>query len=260
MKRFAYRINGLAGEVFIDLNQEVKELAIFCFGFPGNIGKNVIVEYFVSQDYAVFVHQYSGTYDSDGLYHLESSIDSIVLLSKIINNGNLRDIKNNKVIPLNSAPLTTLTAHSFGCLIGGRAATKVESISKIVLFAPILGYGKNPTDYAVLEDGIFQLEYVKRARPHTFRFGKLNTWSNLFNGKLNSWNVDKTYEKKIISIVGSEDDNFNIKDLENNYDNIIKSVFKLDFKSDLIIVDGAGHSEVDFLTDEVKLKIREFLK
>lgn len=260
MKRYAYRCNGIAGEVFINPKEEVERIAIFCFGFPGNTGVNPTVSMLVSLGYAVFVHQYSGTYDSDGEFEIPLAIDSIVDLSKLINDGGIKDIKKHALIPLNNKKVTLLAGHSFGCFIGGRAATKISSLKNVILLAPILGYGSDPVNYAVLEDGIYQLEYVVRARPFTFRFGNLTYWQEMFNGKHNSWKDSTIALENIISIVGDNDSDFDLEMLEKNYDEIVGSVFTNYNKSSLHVVKNAGHSDSDLITPKIVEKIIGIIK
>jgi hypothetical protein len=257
MKRYAYRTEGLAGEVFLNPVTDKYKLAIFCFGFPGTIGNNPIVSLLVDLDYAVFVHQYSGTYDSDGGHSVETAIQSIIDLAKLVNNGCLRDIKNNNVIPLGDSPrVSLLAAHSFGCFLGARAASRIESIRDLLLFAPILGYGRAPIDYGVREDGLFQLEYVRRARPHTYRLTELPDWRAMFEGNRNVWTPAADTTNRVVSIVGGRDGDFDVEVLRQNYREVIRSILGEVSSAELRVVGNAGHGDTDLVTEDIASALR----
>jgi hypothetical protein len=252
-KRYAYRCDGLAGEVFLDPTRSPNSVAIFCFGFPGTIGPNPIVNLLAASGYAVVVHQYAGTYDSDGYFTPQASVDSITTIAHRLAEGNFTDIKKGNPIPIGDYPQTKLiVGHSFGCFLGGRAATQIRGVEAVLLLAPILGYGHVPFEYGVLEDGIAQLEYVRRARPHTYRFSDLDDWRALFRGERNSWSPRQINAKRVLAVVGDADPDFNVRLIVPAFPAILTSLYGRTVQGSISVVPGAGHSVDDLLTDEVK--------
>jgi len=257
VKRYSYRQGGLAGEVFLDPDRVPETVALFCFGFPGNMGANATVQFLVSLGHAVVVHQYSGTYDSDGVFAPDSAISSVVELAQHVATGNFNEVKKGKRIPLGEHPTVKILAgHSFGCFLGGRAATRIRSVETVLLLAPILGYGHSPVNYGVLEDGIAQLEYVQRARPHTYRFGDLDAWRLLFRGERNIWDNAGTPSKRLLAVVGQNDPDFDSHIIVSEFPAIARSVFGSASIPSIQSVSEAGHGDSELLTDEVREWIR----
>ena len=261
MKRYAYRQDGLAGEIFLDPTHSNPPVALFCFGFPGNIGLNPTIDFLLASGYAVIVPQYPGTYDSDGYYTIDSSIQSIITIANRITHPDFTDIKNNRPIPLGKNPrVTLLSAHSFGCFIGSRAASQIKSIDKVLLLAPILGYGSSPVEYCVLENGIAQLEYVQRARPHTFRFAGIEEWQALFRGERNDWPAATVCHRRILGVVGNADSDFAVEPLSDKFPSISKSILGSGAKASLSVVRKAGHGDAELLTESIRKWIRRELR
>lgn len=251
MKRYAYRQNGLSGEVFLEPTATDPKVALFCFGFPGNMGANPTVEFLVDMGYAVMVHQYSGTYDSEGDFTVASSIQSTVAIANRVAAGAFTEIKTGKEILLGRAPRVSLIAgHSFGCFIGGRAATKIPSVSTVLLLAPVLGCGHGPIDYGVLEDGIAQLDYVRRARPYTYRFGDVEGWQSLFKGERDQWDPTGSEVTRALGIVGGRDTDLQATLLANTFQSIVSSVLGSRVTASIRVVNSAGHGDGELLDEE----------
>ena len=141
-----------------------------------------------------------------------------------------------------------LIAHSFGCYIAAKAARQISDIRVLGLFAPILGYASRNPDFGVREDGLKQLEYVIRARPHTYRFGPIFDWEKVFTGY--DLVVDEKRKKpieRILCVVGDKDDDFDFNVLNKNINEILKLSCGnyLDLK--FHIVKDAGHSKEDLV-------------
>lgn len=249
MPKYKYRIKGLSGEIFLPKESEHYKVAVFCNGFPGSIGEHIIIKELMELGFAVIQPQYPGVYDSDGSFTVESAVSSIESISKLVDMNGFVDIKKGKKIRL-PVSISLLAGHSFGCLIAARAANILNNVLAMALFAPILGYATKPYDFGVREDGIFQLEYILKSRPHTYRLSDIDGWRKLFKGDLGKKIIGRDEPiNRVLGIVGSDDSDFDVEVLQKNFDKCLNLVCDKVNKTKLYIVSSVGHGKEELMSN-----------
>lgn len=247
IKSLKSRVEGIALEIF--LPEAPLFSVIYCNGFPGSTGSNELIEYLNAQRVCVIFPQYPGVYDSDGLFTVASASNSIVQVAKFVSEKRLTNIKNDRTI--DGIPrVTSIFSHSFGSVIANRACGLIEDLRSVVMLAPIISYQRVPVDYGVREDGLNQLDYVKRSRPYTYRFGSTDDWERLFSGESLDLPEDRYYPKIILGIVGKKDSEFDIPVLMECFQNIIPFQHQT-AECRLILVEDASHARQQMLESQI---------
>lgn len=252
MKKFRFIDDGLAGDIFYpesDSGITVRTAGLFLYGFPAFVGPNSITKALVSSGILAVQPHYFGTYDSGGLHSPISIVDTCRATQTLFDKGYVTQSKDSKPYKLPES-LEVCVAHSFGCMIALRAVQYLTSLKLLVLMAPAVHYNRTNPNFGLNEDGMDQLESVKRSHPHTYRLAPSTEWEDLLTGKdpLPSFIQQHPTLQEVVAVVGEKDKYFDVSALEKSLPIIIKAYCGNETKLSFKIIPGIGHSS-DGLTD-----------
>lgn len=257
MKKVAFRMDGISGEMYSASANGTKPICLYLSGLPGSTGRNAGTFFFANKGFAVLQPQYMGTYDSDGAFTPSNTFDSVRKLNEIVNRGVIVDVKNNREIEMASA-ISVVFAHSFGCYVALRTLGSLPQVILTVLFAPTIGFGQR---YGSFADPIVQIDYLKRGRPYTYRLGPRDEWQEHFQKDLTAKARDNRligkHNSQILAIVGGNDKNFDPRYISE----LIKEDGIKDGRrvADCLIVENGDHDIESLLTPSVERHIMNLL-
>ncbi len=251
MQRARFINSGITSDVYFPPTDVTpSETGLYTYGFPGSIGVNAVTD-FLHQDRGQVVVQphYAGTYDSAGHFSPVAAIESITTVGIAVAESKAVNIKNNEPLSIPST-LTTLVGHSFGCFAALRAASSLSSLRTLLLLGPAISFGDGPLSCGVQEDGAWQIAYVRRSRPFTYRLAPEDTWLSMFRGDFDEPGdpAGSSSIQRVIGVVGTDDKYFDLKLLEERFEQIVRLYVGSNPKAELLMVEGADHSTASLLT------------
>jgi len=259
MARFRNITKGIMCENYIyDKAQLPIGSCIFLSGFPATPGENSLITSLVKKNIHVCNPQYPGTYDSDGHFNLESCIKSVEKINKATQADHIRNLKNSKIMTLPNH-FHYMVGYSFGAFIALNSLQFFSSLKTLFLVSPVLSYGPSLESCGYSETYDF-IEYVKKTRPHTYRFDNFDTWKGLYNGVYNlTPSVKNTSLENVICIIGEEDD-FDLEKFAENHEKIITRFTANKINVKLIRVANGSHSINSLLNTEVMTEILNYIE
>ena len=114
-----------------------RKFALFLPGFPKYPGISKFTEVFLELGYDVLVPMYSGTFDSDGSFSIENSVEDAVLWHTYLQAGAFFVSPEEKE-SINVSEII-LFSSSFGSLVAGLVLKKytLDSVNKCVFVSPL---------------------------------------------------------------------------------------------------------------------------
>lgn len=144
-------------------------------GLPGRPDGTPAVRALVDMGFGVVQPQYLGTYDSEGPFDPRESWRTISVVSELMRNGEL------SVGGESSRAHVGTVAHSFGTHVITRAILEgVEVGHRLVLFAPMLGFGRNVETSGIRVDLRQHARDIAHLMPYTYRLSDPNILRNFF--------------------------------------------------------------------------------
>lgn len=212
MKRARFISEGLAADVYSDGEFErTSEAGIYVYGFPGSTGPNPLTRFFTVRGVTMVQPHYFGTYDSAGLFSPGSAITSIDQVADVLSRGGTEDVKAHAPLDL-PRNVTTLVGHSFGAFAALRAAKHISTLNTLILMGPAITFGKGTLGCGVHEDGEWQVSYVRRSRPYTYRLSSDDEWFAMYRGDHNPPKDPEETSRlaRVVGLVGSQDKYFEL--------------------------------------------------
>jgi hypothetical protein len=251
MQRARFINSGITSDVYFPPTDVTpSETGLYTYGFPGSIGVNAVTDFLLQdRDQVVVQPHYAGTYDSAGFFSPVVAIESITTVGIAVAESKAVNIKNNESL-LIPPTLTTLVGHSFGCFAALHAAPSLSSLRTLLLLGPAISFGEGPLGCGVKEDGAWQIAYVRRSRPFTYRLAPEDTWLSMYCGDLNepSDPASSSSIQRVVGMVGTDDKYFNLKLLEERFEQIVRLYVGSDPRVELLMVEGADHAAASLLT------------
>jgi pimeloyl-ACP methyl ester carboxylesterase len=248
MKKFRFsEDSGLAGDVYYPTPQSglaPREAGMFVYGFPSFVGPNEVTSAFLRIGLLAFQPHYFGTYDSAGIHSPITFLDTCRASQEAFDRGYVRQSKDGKPFPLPPS-LTVCVGHSFGCLIALRSSKVLTGIKVLVLLGPALHYRKG---FGLDENGLENLEYVRKSHPFTYRLASAQDWETVLTGKdALPENPSHPTLQKVIAIVGERDKYFDIPALRAGLPTLVRAYCGPKADASLIVVPKVGHPLVEML-------------
>lgn len=251
MARFRIRQDGLAAHVYDNdvLNQD-KPIAIFCPGLPYEAREEAVTHELVRRGWQVLQIQYLGTYDSDGDFTPESSIQTVAKARTLLGSGSFIDHKSGDRFSF-SVHRPVIIGHSFGAWVALRSLENESAPASCCVFAPFLGFGNSRPDNGVKCELDRHVSYMAAAMPHTIRFRDTALWNDFFTSANDTeWiYTDVPAGSHVLLIVGEDDQSFDLKRLQEKT-TLIRS--KSAFSLELLVATQSGHSPEEMFDKEAE--------
>jgi alpha-beta hydrolase superfamily lysophospholipase len=220
--------------------KKTKGTILFLPGFPKYPSQSEFITFFNKEEYNVLVVLYSGTFDSDGKFSIENSVQDVnfwydFLGKEIIQYGptKTQKIKHKRIIMFST---------SFGGLIAGLALKKYvfSKIKKCIFVSPLwdmVAYKDNKLNLKIADE---TSKIMSFAYPFSYRFENKKHFFEQIKGLIPITSMDKQFvdqQKNYIVFCGREDKvtpPMMSKALISNYKN-----------SKLYILNGGHSSKID---------------
>jgi hypothetical protein len=254
MERSRIYSKGIISDLYF--NAEINEKScIYFYGFPATIGNNSLTHELVKRNITVLQPHYPGTYDSDGDFTPQNSIEMVNSISQTISKNEFVDVKKNKNVCL--PKIKYAVADSFGCFIALKSLVFLPNLEKLILFSPAITYGLTDTPSGFIESGPDFLNYVRRSRPFTYRLGSIDSWLEFYSGKLNYklHDIKNSNLKEVIGVVGKNDASFDMDVLKLNFSKIVINNTNSSVSTRLIFVNNGKHSINSLINDDVDAEL-----
>lgn len=247
--------SGICCEV-MSPKQSLMETAMVLLGFPATIGESALTNFLQELGFVVVQPQYPGTYDSSGVFTPDSATSSVTDVVRGLGRGFVTNLKrlDKQAIP---ALTSVCVGYSFGAHIALHALAGLPDVRHLVLLAPAVTYGDSATGFDS-EDLSF-MEYVSRSRPHTYRLGNMDRWSELFSGRRNGFpSASGGNLQSVHAFVGDLDGSIVASRLAVGLPQVMESIAP-GVETTVHVVEGAGHSSSQLLNADTRTRIRELI-
>lgn len=207
MSRFRFIEKGLCCDVYYNKKKNINKCALFLYGFPATIGSNNLTELLVDKGYTVLHPHYYGTYDSIGDFTPQSSFETVKIITDIVSNSLVRNLKSNSVYKLPDK-ISICIGYSFGAYVLRHTVQYLKDLEQVFLVSPVMS--NNPSNKLcwVNENGQEHLNYVMRTRPFTYRIKDKAAWMKYYVNDMfvdNNPNVNNNI-KNVLWFYGKNDD------------------------------------------------------
>lgn len=239
----------------VEPHGDSKGNALILLGMPATIGETAITATLTSHGWTTLQPHYHGTYDSGGLFSPASAADTVRSVTRAVEAGEVIDVKSNQT--RNIAPAVSLVVgYSFGAHVAFRTLAEFNDLKAVLLLSPAIAYGDGSTGFS--SEGVDFLDYLSRSRPYTYRLADKSEWQRFYSGLDNSFpaKADSTAEPiTIMAYVGSKDESIDADRLAVGLTALVADVLGVGTTCSVKVVQGAGHSSGDLLTDQIRSEI-----
>jgi hypothetical protein len=255
-KKFRFRANELAGDVFYSPGTSPRASGLFLYGLPAFVGQNEVTYAMVESGLVAFQPHYFGTYDSGSDYSPRSAIRTCIESQAIIGSGSVMPVGKKDAFGL--PPLKVCVGHSFGTLVALRAARSLTTLTKLVLLAPTVHYRKASPNYGNKADGHAILDSIAAGNPLTYRLAPRDVWKELMDGNdpLPPAEAHPTL-REVIAVAGTDDPYLDMSALENSLHQVVRAYCGDQTSFQLVTVPGAGHTLSDLVEPGEMFSLRQ---
>ncbi|MCK5177877.1 MAG: prolyl oligopeptidase family serine peptidase [Candidatus Aenigmarchaeota archaeon] len=197
IKSMRTKCKGIIFQIHYCPEIKIKKAIVFAYGLPGRPLNNgdIVVRNFIENNFIVVCPQYAGTYDSDGDFNLNNSIESINTAIDLIKAKKSDYPEDN--FPEYEIDEVILCGGSFGASMVLMCASMRKDINKIISIALPLNWNKKEiTEH---------LDYIEKLWKYTHRIKEenMNTFLQMDLRKT----VNDLEDKKLFLIHGKNDKN-----------------------------------------------------
>jgi esterase/lipase len=172
---------------------EGKRLVVFCLGLPQYPSSyHPFIQTLVSCGYDILIPKYKGTYESVGEFSLQSSIETVQITIKALQENSLTDLYTGLPITL-PRDETTLVGFSYGGFVA-RFVPEQELVKKLVLLMPFVDVQAHGREELKKD-----LAFLEKAYSHVYRCNKDTLLKELEEGG------QKTFSKPYTLVAGTHD-------------------------------------------------------
>jgi pimeloyl-ACP methyl ester carboxylesterase len=245
-------LKGYYGDVFFEAktHSEPRDTIVILSGFPSSSSQSKKIDYLYEKGFNVFAPIYPGTYQSNGIFLENNIVHEMNDFIGNLSSGKYVSLWDNSEISFSNKRVILLGGSFSGTICCGLAAMN-ESISKVILGAPVWDYSKLNINGDEQDPNTF-MPFIKRAYRHIIRFN----FENLVE-KMNSFeeNTPEFYlpRIKIPLLVFHDPDDSTVS---------IKHTYEMSKKIDglKLIEHTHGHNEIIQVLDENWNEVKRYLE
>lgn len=172
---------------------EPRKLVLFLPGFPKYPGMSKFAEMFLELGYDVLSPMYSGTFDSDGSFSIEKSVEDANFWHAYLQTGTF-SVSPEEKESINVSE-TTLFSSSFGSLVAGLALKKYifEAVSKCVFVSPLWDMSAYKLEEAQRNQADETSRLMDFSYPHSYRFADKEDFFKKLTGAIEIDGIDEDF-------------------------------------------------------------------
>ncbi len=168
-----------------DTSTDNHKIALFLPGFPNYPGKSHLIDMLLEMSYGVLVPMYSGTFESEGEFSIEESVEDVGRWYRFIKNGKFfTSLNTKKQLRIDEI---ILFSNSYGSLIAG-LAMKTHSlplIRKYFFLSPLWDMSSYKDDKVSRKIALETDRLLKFAFPLSHRFKNKKEFFRVITGMKN---------------------------------------------------------------------------
>jgi hypothetical protein len=257
MHKMRIRENGLAVQAYAHQGDKLRQIAVVFPGLPYVPGLQECGRFLFSLGFDVVQPQYTGTYDSDGVFSPRTAIQTVDRLRDLLSRPFVMNHRGQTKIAIES-DIEFAAAHSFGTWVLANAFVTGFRPGVLLLLSPYLGVGADLPKAGSRMDLSRQADHLRDALPFTFRLSSYEDWKSFYtDGKFAFCELGHDGRSHVIGATGEDDPGLDPERTGDRFRWFVQEYHEGVSDSQFFIVPSAGHDEADLLVEPVLDAIRQ---
>lgn len=239
------RNDEILGDLFLPAPERANGVGIvWCPGLPNTPVAEDMALPLSSEGFTVLQARYPGSWQSYGSFGPTSSVQGAKLGLELLSRGKAQDLSVEKEVRWSINRLV-IAGSSYGGGVAVCALACSDLADAAVAFCPLLDPCNQNKDPNQAEDDLNTLyPYLKRCHENVFRGLDENEWNDFLEGKgilFPPAYIEKLCHRKLLLVHGQDDKTIRSYHTVDFYKSLIDAGAT---KTELLLIDGAGHGKV----------------